>query len=512
MLFTPRFSSPKRFDATRLQPVAVIDIGSNSVRLVVYEGPFRAPTPLFNEKELCGLGRTVASTGRLCDDAITCALSALRRFRAITDTLNVGTLRVIATAAARDADNGPDFIAAAEALCKVPVEVLTGEDEARIAAQGVMMGVPDADGIAADLGGGSVELVDIRNGDVRNAVTLPLGGLRLVDVTGGKLEKAGDIIDRALDNVSWLNDGRNRTFYAVGGTWRALAKLHMEASDYPLNVMHEYQLEAATAQAFSNKLHTAKRLAGIQGLAKISKQRREIIPYGALLMEKLLERTKVKTVEFSVFGVREGIFYSMLDDKQRAKDPLLSYCEHLAELYSRSSAHARELCTWTDVLFSRTDAKETAEERRLRHAACLISDTGWRAHPDYRGEQSLDAVAHAALSGIDHPGRIFLALSIYFRHAGRGEMEGETLSVRLRKSASKRALKRAKIVGAAVRAAHMLSIGMPNIIPDAPLSFDGDKLVWEIPKQHAELEGARLRRRFSTLASLLDCTPEVKLI
>lgn len=514
MLFTRRFSSPERFDVTRLQPVAVIDIGSNSVRLVVYEGPFRAPTPLFNEKELCGLGRTIASTGRLCDDAIGCALTALRRFRAITETLNVGTLRVIATAAARDADNGPDFIAAAEALCKVPVEVLTGEDEARIAAQGVLMGVPDANGIAADLGGGSVELVDIKNADVRNAVTLPLGGLRLMDVTGGKLEKAASVIDKALDDVTWLNDGRNRTFYAVGGTWRALAKLHMEASDYPLNVMHEYELDAATAQSFSNKLHTSKRLAGIQGLAKISKQRKEIIPYGALLMEKLLERTKVKTVQFSVFGVREGIFYSMLDDEQRAKDPLLSYCERLAELYSRSSTHARELCTWTDPLFNRPDSKEkeTDEERRLRHAACLISDTGWRAHPDYRGEQSLDAVAHAALSGIDHPGRIFLALSIYFRHAGRGELEGESLSVSLRKRASKRALKRARIIGAAVRAAHMLAVGMPNVIPDAPLSFEDDKLVWSIPKQSAELDGARLRRRFATLAGLLDCTPEVRLV
>lgn len=512
MLFSRRFSSPERIEAETAQPLGVVDIGSNSVRLVVYEGPFRAPTPIFNEKELCGLGRTVATTGRLCDDAIQCALTALRRFRAIADTLNVSTLRVIATAAARDAENGPDFIAAAETLCKVPVEVLSGQDEARISAQGVMMGVPDADGIAADLGGGSVELIDIKNGQVQNAITLPLGGLRLIDVTEGKLDKAAKLIDQTLDKVPFLGDGRGRTFYAVGGTWRAIAKLHMAESDYPLNVMHEYQLEAAEASAFSHKLHKARQLSSVEGIAKISKQRKQVVPFGALLMEKLLERSKVKTVQFSVFGVREGIFYSMLDEKQRAKDPLLSYCERLAELYSRSAAHARELCVWTDDLFARNDLAETEEEKRLRHAACLISDIGWRAHPDYRGDQSLDAVAHAALSGIDHPGRIFLALSIYFRHAGRGELEGEKLSVRLRKSADKNSLKRARIIGSAVRAAHMLSVGVEGRINESSLSYDDNKLIWNIPKKLGDLDGARLRRRFATLASLIDCEAEVRVV
>ncbi len=510
MLFTRRFNSAARVIDAGMQPVGVIDIGSNSVRLVVYEGPLRAPTPVFNEKELCGLGRHVATSGCLGEDAVHCALTALQRFRSIADVLNVSVLKVIATAAVRDADDGGKFITEAERICRVPVQVLTGEEEARISAQGLMMGIPDADGIAADLGGGSVELVDIKQGQIIDTATLPLGGLRLIDMTGGRIEKATEIIDKALSEIPWLKNGRRRCFYAVGGTWRAFAKMYMAGSDYPLNVMHEFELPQDKVLTFAEKLRKPKRLMTMPGNSEISRPRKEVLPYGALLMERLLLKIEPRSVLFSVFGVREGIFYSLLDEAEQAKDPLLSYCKRLADLYARSSEHAEELCVWTDQLFNHPELQETDEERRLRHAACLISDIGWRAHPDYRGEQSLDAVAHSALSGIDHPGRIFLALSIYFRHAGRGELEGEKLSVRLRKAASKRSLRRARIVGAAVRSAHMLSIGMAGKILDTQLSYQGDTLTWRIPKAYANLDGARLRRRFATLASLIDCSGEIQ--
>lgn len=493
------------------RPVGVIDIGSNSVRLVVYEGPFRAPTPIFNEKELCGLGRRVASTGRLGDDAIECALTALKRFRSIADVLHVETLKVIATAAVRDARDGHKFIARAEELCRVPIEVLSGEQEAEIAARGVMMGVPDANGIVADLGGGSVELVDVRNGKALNAVTLPLGGLRLIDLSGGNLEKAAQIIDRELAKVPWISRGKGRVFYAVGGTWRAFAKMHMAESDYPLNVMHEYELQPQTAISFAQEIRSSKRLAGLNGVSEISKARREVLPFGALLIERLLQAQKPKSVQFSVFGVREGMFYSLLDSDEQKMDPLISYCDRLASLYARDPAHSRELCAWTDQLFAHAPLKETREETRLRHAACLISDIGWRGHPDYRGEQSLDAVAHSAFSGIDHPGRIFLALSIYFRHAGRGMLDGEGLSSRLYNAASKRSLRRARIIGAAVRAEHMFSVGVAGLITETKLTYKGDSLVWTLPENKADLAGARLKRRFATLADLVGKRPEIRL-
>lgn len=484
-----------------LEPLGVIDIGSNSVRLVVYEGAVRAPTPLFNEKVLCGLGRSVASTGKLGDESVTRALAALRRFRAIARVLDVKYLRVVATAAVRDASDGPGFIERAEAACGCRIQVLSGEREAELAAQGILMGFGAIDGVAGDLGGGSLELIDIAGPRPRRAATLPLGGLRLLDVTGNRTAEAQALADEHMAGLDWLATGRGRTFYAVGGTWRSLARLHMEARNYPLRVMQGYAIPTGEAVAFCESLRTGKKIKGFDNLPRA---RREVLPLGALVMERLLRRLQPKEVVFSVFGIREGLLFTLLSEHERRKDPLLSFCEDIARLRSRSAQHAAELTTWTDAIFSGPGPAETPEERRLRHAACLISDIGWRAHPDYRGEQSLDLIAHSALTGIDHPGRLFLAMSVYFRHVGGSSSAPDELSSQIRKLMDKRSLRRALLVGAALRTAHMLSVGMPGIIDETPLSYEDGRLVLSIPPAHAALDGERLRRRFEALAALLD--------
>jgi exopolyphosphatase/guanosine-5'-triphosphate,3'-diphosphate pyrophosphatase len=250
------------------------------------------------------------------------------------------------------------------------------------------------------------------------------------------------------------------------------------------------------------------------GIEEISRQRREVLPYGALVLERLLKKLEPSAVHFSVFGIREGLVYSLLSEPERRKDPLISFCAEYARLRSRSAEHALELSAWTDVLFEPPGPKETDEERRLRHAACLLSDISWRAHPDYRGEQSLILIAHAALGGIDHPGRVFLALTNYFRHMGTGaspESEGkDKLSDRLKAIVSKKLFKRARIIGAAIRAGHMLSIGQPGIIDETPLSYERHKLVLSVPAAYAALDGERLRRRFAALAELLEREPEIR--
>jgi exopolyphosphatase/guanosine-5'-triphosphate,3'-diphosphate pyrophosphatase len=232
------------------------------------------------------------------------------------------------------------------------------------------------------------------------------------------------------------------------------------------------------------------------------------------VLERLLKRLQPSAVDFSVFGIREGLLYSLLSEAERRKDPLLSFCADYARQRSRSAEHAAELCTWTDALFEHPGPKETEEERRLRHAACLLSDISWRAHPDYRGEQSLILIAHAALGGIDHPGRVFLALATYFRHTGvSGDAETESkdkLSERLKDVVSKKLYRRARIIGAAIRAAHMLSIGRPGIIDETPVAYDRDKLVLTLPKAYAALDGERLRRRFGALAGLLERAAEIR--
>jgi len=498
-----------------LEPMGVVDIGSNSVRFVVYEGAVRSPTPIFNEKVLCGLGREIASTGRLDEESVKRALEALARFKAIAMILDVKHVRAIATAACRDAINGPDFIVRGEKALGTSIQILSGQQEAELAAKGILMGFRSPDGFAGDLGGGSLELVDVSGDAMRQAVTLPLGGLRLLDASAGRIDKAIDLADAHIAGVTWLGKGRDRGFYAVGGTWRAIARLHMEETDYPLHVMHGYAIPVEEAIAFCEDIRKTKKLSSMKGIAKISRPRREVLPVGALVLERLLKRLEPREVIFSVFGIREGLVYGLLSETERRKDPLITFCADYARLRSRSAEHVAELCSWTDALFQPPGPAETEDERRLRWAACLLSDISWRAHPDYRAEQSLILIAQSALAAIDHPGRVFLALAIYFRHLGaarEGEEEGtDRLSDRLRAIVSKRLYRRARIIGAAIRAAHMLSIGRPGIIDEMPLSYEKDKLVLRVPRVHSALDGERVRRRFSTLAQLLERDLEIRI-
>jgi exopolyphosphatase/guanosine-5'-triphosphate,3'-diphosphate pyrophosphatase len=286
----------------------------------------------------------------------------------------------------------------------------------------------------------------------------------------------------------------------------------MVQTNYPLRVMQGYAVSTREVIEFCQFIRRHKKLATLPGMEEVARARREVVPFGALVLERLLEAMAPSEVVLSVYGIREGLLYSLMTRHEQSKDPLLCFCEDYARLRSRSVVHAQELCNWTDALFEGDGPKESVEERRLRYAACLLSDIGWRAHPDYRGEQSLNVIAHAGLSGIDHPGRIFLALAVYHRHVGSDEGAAvDALSTRLRLTISKRAQKRARIIGAAVRTAHMLSIGMPGVIDETQLAHEGTTLVLTLPKSYAALDGERLRRRFGVLAALLSREPEIRI-
>ena len=370
--------------------VAVIDIGSNSVRLVVYEALQRSLVSIFNEKASCGLGREVQSTGLLAQDPINKALTSLRRFHALCRVMKVGRVYAIATAACRDATNGPDFIARAERICRVSIEILSGSREAYFAALGVVSSVHKPNGIVGDLGGGSLELTDVRGHRIGRGITLPLGSLALQDASKKSLKRADRIVKAALAGAVPLKTGQGRTFYAIGGTWRALARIHIIQSGYPLRVMHGYSIPAADALDFVRRL---RRLAASQTLADIeavAEARQPLLTYAALVLEHVIRIAKPKTIVFSTYGVREGLLYSMLPAADRSRDGLICAAQSLNGLLSRSARHAEELIQWTDRLFQIAKLHETEDDRRLRHAACLLSDIGWRIHPDYRSEQTLE--------------------------------------------------------------------------------------------------------------------------
>jgi exopolyphosphatase/guanosine-5'-triphosphate,3'-diphosphate pyrophosphatase len=485
-------------------PIAVIDIGSNSVRLVVYEGMVRSPTELFNEKALCGLGREVQSTGLLAADAVEHALATLKRFRALCDRMGVQKVFAIATAACRDAKNGRAFIRFAERILKTEIEVLSGSREAELTALGVISGVHRADGVVGDLGGGSLELVDVRGTRARNGLTRPLGGLALADISSKSLKKAEKYVKKSLTGLAMLKGCNGRTFYAVVGTWRSLARLHMWQTGYPLHVMHGYSISAEEALEFARLVHRVD-VDTLSNIDVVNNARRPLLPYSALVLEYILRIGKPRQVVFSALGVREGLLYSLLKRRDQEKDALIEAARHLNQLRSRSPQHGEELLPWTDKLLASSGLEETIEERRLRHAACLLADIGWRAHPDYRGEQSLNIIAHGGFSGIDHPGRAYLALAVFFRHVGL--VMDDELSPRLRELVSTRMLDRARVLGAALRLAYVVSAAMPNVLPKTTLAVERHRLALHLPGAFASLAGERVLNRLRALARLIGREP-----
>jgi exopolyphosphatase/guanosine-5'-triphosphate,3'-diphosphate pyrophosphatase len=301
-----------------------------------------------------------------------------------------------------------------------------------------------------------------------------------------------------------LRGCKDRSFYAVGGTWRSLARLHMWQTGYPLHVMHGYAIPAEEALEFAKLLHRVD-VETLSNIEVVANARRPLLPYAALVLEFILRIGKPRQVVFSALGVREGLLYSLLKEKEKQKDALIEEARDLNRLRSRSPRHGEELIDWTDRFLSSSGLDETAEERRLRYAACLLADIGWRAHPDYRGEQSLNIIAHGSFSAIDHPGRAYLALSVFYRHVGL--VMDDELSPRLRELASTRMIDRARVLGAALRLAYVISAAMPGVLPQTALSVVSHRLALKLPGETAALAGERVLSRLRSLARLIGREP-----
>ncbi len=492
----------------KFEPVAVVDIGSNSVRLVVYDALRRAPSPVFNEKVLCGLGRGVAATGLLSEQGVERALIALARFGALSEQIGVGDCYAIATAAAREAKNGKKFIVAAEKALGSKIRVLTGEEEARYAAMGVMSSIPWADGVAGDLGGGSLELVNIADSDIKTGVTLPLGPFRLMDAVAGSDQTAREVVEAALIKSGLLKAMKGRPFYAVGGAWRNLAKLHMQQTAHPLSILQQYSLSPTAARSVSI-LVGGMQASELRQTDAIANKRADTLPLASLVLDRLLALGEPSQVIFSVYGVREGVLFDQLKKEKRQQDPLLAGSWDFARRYARSPEHENELRDWSDTLFASFQADESDDEKRLRHAACLMADIGWRALPDYRGTRALSLISQASIVGIDHPGRAFVALAIFLRYCGPRKNVPENFSTLL----TDRSETRARILAATLRLAYTLTAAMPGMLPKIKLAMtQGNNLSLSLPKKHQALAGEVVEKQLQQLADLLDCASELKII
>ncbi len=478
--------------------VAVIDLGSNSIRLVVYERASRSPVPIFNEKVLCGLGRRLDRDGRLDPEGVRMALANLPRFVALSAEMEVARLDVLGTAAVRDAEDGPAFVAEVERRCGVKVRVLSGAEEARLSALGLVAGTPEADGLMGDLGGGSLELVALDRGRPGTHATLPLGPLRLAAAAEGDRARARDIIARHLEGLSWLRGAQGRRFYAVGGSWRTLARIQMGQTGYPLHIIHHYAIPRDDAEDMAALIarlgdRSLRRIPGTGG-------RREVLPFAAMVLEEVLTRVVPEAVVFSAYGLREGHVYDLLDPAERAKDPLVAACTELARHAGRFGPLGEELLAWSAPLFP----GESEAQRRLRLCACLLADIGWNDHPDYRAEQAFLRVVRVAAGGIDHVGRIFLALAVYGRYAGglEGSLTGPMAAI-----LDNDWVQRALAIGLVLRLGLTLCGGAPGVLPRTALVPDHEKLTLVLPPGDEALVGEVVERRLAALAQVRGLRP-----
>ncbi|HMD63563.1 MAG TPA: Ppx/GppA family phosphatase [Stellaceae bacterium] len=498
-------------DPLAAERIGVIDLGSNSLRLVVFERLGAAVFPLFNEKVMCGLGRGIASTGRLNPEGVTLALVNLRRFVAFTRAIAVDHLAVLATAAVRDASDGEAFAAEVERQCRVEVKIIDGVEEARLSAAGVLAGIPDADGIVADLGGGSVELVRVGSGtpaafrdhtrQIGAGISLPLGPLRLAEF-GDRSKGLSETVERTLAGASLLREAAGKKLYLVGGAARAIARLHMEHTQYPLHIIHRYTISRREAEVFLDIIGRQSRKS-LERITAISRKRLDVVPLAALVLRKLITLAGPQNVVFSALGLREGYAYGLIPAEDRISDPLIAGYIAVGRRQSRFRLDGDRLQQWTAPLFS--DLLEAA--RRRHRAASWLSDLAWSEHPDYRAKQAFVRSLTLPFAGSTHPDRVFVATALHARYGGSAD---DPVREPTRQLLDERATYEARTLGLALRLAYTLCAGTIELLSELRLSRAGNTLALDVPSESSLFVGETVQRRLDAVARSLNANGVIR--
>lgn len=483
---------------------AVIDIGSNSVRLVIYRVDGRALWTVYNEKVVAGLGKDLTTSGRLPAEGIEAAISALRRFRAVLDGWRAEEVTVAATAAVREAGDGKAFLKRIMGETGFEVRVLTGEEEARYAALGVVCGQADAQGVVGDLGGSSLELVRLNGIGPSEGATLQLGPFALGAPKPLDLERTKRLIDDRLQPLA--NRYASHEFHAVGGAWRNLALLHMQLANYPLHVAHQYEIARGDALEVARFVQRQSR-SSLERIEGLSKKRFDTLPYSALVLDRLIERLGIERVVISAYGVREGLLLESMPPEIRDRDPLIEGCEALTAHRGVGPELGHALEAWIGPLFEALPPLFADRDGILLAAACRLADLGARLHPDHRADLAFEQVLRAPLAGMDHPERVFLALVAFARHSATVQPPEGGGAIRIL-SAERR--QRARALGSAIRLGCDLSGRNPRLLERSRVAIRGDRLaVSALDGWDDMLLGEQTQRRAQTLAQSLKLKLEM---
>lgn len=491
----PLFDDPS---ARALSRVGVVDVGSNSVRMVVFDGAARSPAYFYNEKIMAGLGQGLADTGMLHPKGRARALAALRRFALLAKGMDIGPLTCVATAAVREARDGPAFQRQVEKETGLRLHVIDGAEEARLSAQGVLLGWPDAQGLICDIGGNSMELAVLGGGQVGNRATSPLGPFRLQQVAGGRKELLAHTREHMGRLAQVVGTGHDR-LYLVGGSWRAIARLDMERQKYPLTVLHEYRMEPESLLKTLDWIGKQD-ISDLRTKTGTSQARMELVPLASLVLRELVEMFRPKEIDISSYGIREGLLYEQMPEKLRARDPLIEACRHAERSQSRLPGFGKKLHAFIEPLFG----KVSPARYRLMRAACLLHDTTWRTHPDYRAEACFENVTRANMAALSHPERVFLGVALLHRYKNsRAGSRFEPLFALL----SPEQLREAEILGKAMRFGAMFSIQDPQSAGTLAYNDKTNTIELRLTKRGAGLFGEVAEARFAALANAMKATP-----
>jgi exopolyphosphatase / guanosine-5'-triphosphate,3'-diphosphate pyrophosphatase len=480
---------------------AIIDIGSNSIRLVVFGGAPRAPIVLYNEKFSAGLGRGVIDTGALDTDASEAGLAALSRFALLVKNMDVKSLQVVATAAVRDARNGKSFLKRVKAL-GLPVRLLSGDEEAITSGYGVIAAQPHADGIAVDLGGGSMELVRISGGKVHDYISLPLGILRVAEITAQGPGALRAYLQTEISGTPWFWNANDLPLYLVGGTWRALARVHIHLKQAALPVIGNYRMEPADAAMLERALADMD-IDSIKAIPSMPGSRAPVLHDGAQLLAALNDIISPSHMIVCAFGLREGLLYQNLSPAERGQDPLIAGAQYAAAKASRFAGYGEALANWLNALFP----GERPEMLRLRHAACLLADLAWSSNPEFRATSAEELALHGNWVGVNADDRLVLAIALYTSFGGDGD-DLEKLKAQL----PDEMVRRARIWGLTIRLANRLSAGTAAILNQCAIRIDGGDLVLRIPNDLKDINNNSVRRRFSNLTREMNIESRIKII
>jgi exopolyphosphatase/guanosine-5'-triphosphate,3'-diphosphate pyrophosphatase len=482
--------------------LAVVDLGSNSVRLVVFEGLRRNPLVIFNEKAVLRLGEGLEASGLLNPAGARDALVILRRYGAIARAMRAEPFEILATAAVREARNGGEFREEiARLLPGVPLRVLSGEEEAALSAEGVLAGIPHADGLLADIGGGSLELVTLRQGRPLGADSLGLGVIRLAEKAGHDRDRARLLVGEALARLPHLPENAGRDLFLVGGTFRALARIHMGLIRYPLAIVHHYAIGAAEARDFAVKISEMTPKA-LERLPNLPRRRAADLPYAAIVLRRLLRASGVARVVFSANGLREGWYLRHVPSEIRAEEPLLAAAHELGAAFGRDARLPPALARWTQPLF----ADDTPPERLLREAACWVSDIGSRDHPEYRAENAFLRLLRLPGVSVDHYTRAFLALTVALRY--EADLRAPFLAP-AHALLPPQAVRRAEQLGLALRLAYTFSAGTPELLAATAIALEPPRLVLRIDQAGGAFAGEAVLRQLARLAESRGLAPHV---